>query len=161
MEEYEELARRGIPARAPGADVEAFSLAYNLLHVAYLLINDLEATVHRPRGLTLPGFRLLFKLWLLGPAMPARLAELSLTSRSAITNAVHTLERAGLVERRPSETDGRVVMVALTGKGEATVREVFDLQAAREAAWFAALEPAERERLTALLRRLVERRPEN
>ncbi|WP_106400345.1 MarR family winged helix-turn-helix transcriptional regulator [Actinocorallia populi] len=160
MEEYEELARRSIPDRAPGADVEAFSLAYNLLHVAYLLISDLESAVHRPRGLTLPGFRLMFKLWLLGPAKPARLAELSVMSRSAVTNALHTLERAGLVERRPSPTDGRAVTAELTAEGEAVVREAFGAQAAREREWFAGLDEAERAGLTALLRRMVGSRPE-
>ncbi|MEO3787727.1 MarR family transcriptional regulator [Actinocorallia sp. B10E7] len=159
MEEYEELARRAIPDRAPEVDVEAFSLAYNLLHVAYLLISDLESTVHRPRGLTLPGFRLMFKLWLLGPVMPARLAELSLMSRSAVTNALHTLERSGLVERRPSPTDGRAVTAELTEKGEAVVREAFGCQAEREREWFAGLDEAERAGLTSLLRRLVESRP--
>ncbi|GAA2724323.1 MarR family transcriptional regulator [Actinocorallia aurantiaca] len=161
MEEYEELARRSIPDRDPGADVEAFSLAYNLLHVAYLLISDLESAIHRPRGLTLPGFRLMFKLWLLGPTMPARLAELSAMSRSAVTNALHTLERAGLVERRPSPTDRRAVTAELTGRGEEVVREVFEIQAAREQEWFADLDEAERAGLTALLRRLTANRPQN
>ncbi|MDX6741264.1 MarR family transcriptional regulator [Actinocorallia sp. A-T 12471] len=159
MEDYEELARRGIPRVAPDADVELFSLAYNLLHVSYQLINDLEGAVHRPRGLTLPGFRLLFKLWLLGPTMPARLAELSKTSRAAVTNAVHTLERAGFVERRPSATDRRAVPVALTPKGEVAVREVFELQAAREASWFAGLDAGERASLTELLRRVAASQP--
>ncbi len=160
MEEYEELARGAIPGRAPEADVEGFSLAYNLLHVAYLLINDLESSIHRPRGLTLPGFRLMFKLWLLGPTMPARLAELSGMSRSAVTNALHTLERGGFVERRPSLTDRRAITAELTKEGERRVREAFELQAAREQEWFAALDAAERAELTVLLRRLVAGRPE-
>ncbi|GAB2837819.1 MarR family transcriptional regulator [Actinocorallia aurea] len=159
MEDYETLAREGIPRVAPDADVDLFSLAYNVLHVSYQLIGDLEGAVHRPRGWTLPGFRLMFKLWLLGPTMPARLAELSAMSRSAVTNAVHTLERSGLVERGSSPTDRRAVPVALTEKGEAAVREAFELQAAREASWFAALNQEERATLTDLLRRVAETRP--
>lgn len=159
MEKYEEMARRKLPQRAPGADVATFSLAYNLLHAAYLMINDLESAIHRPRGLTLPGFRLMFKLWLLGPTMPARLAELSVMSRSAVTNAVNTLERTGFVERRRSATDGRAITIALTSKGEESVREAFELQTSREHLWFAGLSAADRDALTALLRGIVASRP--
>ena len=70
-------------------------------------------------------------------------------SRSAVTNALHTLERAGLGERRPSTMDGRAVTVELTGRGEEVVREVFEIQAAREQEWFAGLDEAERAGLTA------------
>ncbi|GAA3236042.1 MarR family winged helix-turn-helix transcriptional regulator [Actinocorallia longicatena] len=159
MEKYEEMARRGLPERVPGADVETFSLAYNLLHAAYLMINDLESAIHRPRGLTLPGFRLMFKLWLLGPTMPARLAELSVMSRSAVTNAVNTLEREGFAERRRSATDGRAITIALTAKGETAVAEAFAHQAVREQQWFAGLSLSDRRALTEMLRGIVAARP--
>ncbi|TYB53026.1 MarR family transcriptional regulator [Nonomuraea sp. PA05] len=141
------------------ADPEAFALAYHLLQLAYLLVTDLETRIHRPRGWTLPGFRLMFKLWLLGPTQPVRLAEISAMSRSAVTNAVNTLERAGLVERGPVPGDGRAVVVALTGAGEEAVREAFAEQARREGEWFAPLDEAERARLTGLLIRILRERP--
>jgi DNA-binding MarR family transcriptional regulator len=159
MEEYEEVARARLPAVAPGADVEGFSFAYNLLHMAYLLILDLDSNVHRPRGWTLSGFRLMFKLWVLGPSMPTRLAELSSLNRSAVTNAVHTLEREGLVERLPSPDDGRAQLVALTDKGRAAVQEAFTLQAARESRWLRGVGPDERERLTTMFREIIRDRP--
>ncbi|GIH92945.1 MarR family winged helix-turn-helix transcriptional regulator [Planobispora siamensis] len=143
----------------PPADPEAFELAYNLLQLAYLLVTDLETRIHRPRGWTLPGFRLMFKLWLLGPTQPARLAEISAMSRSAMTNAVNTLERDGLVERRPVPDDRRAVTVALTAKGEIAVQEAFAEQTRREQQWFAPLEPAERTALTTLLARILATRP--
>ncbi|WP_344236433.1 MarR family winged helix-turn-helix transcriptional regulator [Actinocorallia libanotica] len=95
----------------------------------------------------------------MGPTMPVRLAELSGMSRSAVTNALHTLERGGFVARRPSPTDRRAVTAELTAEGERRVREAFELQASREREWFAALDGAERAELTALLRRLVAGRP--
>nr|WP_184942109.1 MarR family transcriptional regulator [Planomonospora venezuelensis] len=143
----------------PPADPEAFELAYNLLQLAYLLVTDLEARIHRPRGWTLAGFRLMFKLWLLGPTQPARLAEISAMSRSAMTNAVNTLERDGLVERRPVPDDRRAVEVALTAEGEAAVRAAFAEQTRREQEWFSPLDPAERAGLTALLSRILAARP--
>ncbi|MEU6410438.1 MarR family transcriptional regulator [Microbispora sp. NPDC046933] len=156
---YAAYARERLAAMSPPADAEAFALAYHLLQLAYLLVTDLETRIHRPRGLTLPGFRLMFKLWLLGPTQPVRLAEISAMSRSAVTNAVNTLERGGLVERRPVPEDGRAVVVTLTAMGEAAVREAFSEQTRREREWFACLGPAEREQMTALLARILHSRP--
>ncbi|GAA5038748.1 DNA-binding MarR family transcriptional regulator [Thermocatellispora tengchongensis] len=156
---YAAYARERLAAMPPPADPEAFALAYHLLQLAYLLVTDLETRIHRPRGWTLPGFRLMFKLWLLGPTQPVRLAGIAAMSRSAVTNAVNTLERAGLVERRPVPGDGRAVVVALTAAGEKAVREAFAEQTLREREWFAALAPAEREHMTELLARILRSRP--
>ncbi|MFC4120570.1 MarR family winged helix-turn-helix transcriptional regulator [Nonomuraea zeae] len=156
---YAAFARERLAAMPPPADPEAFALAYHLLQLAYLLVTDLETHIHRPRGWTLPGFRLMFKLWLLGPTQPVRLAELSAMSRSAVTNAVNTLERSGLVERRPVPEDARAVVVALTGEGEAAVREAFAEQTRREQDWFSALDAAERRHLTGLVTRILRERP--
>ncbi|WP_237103774.1 MarR family winged helix-turn-helix transcriptional regulator [Nonomuraea sp. MG754425] len=157
--EYGAYARDRLAAMPPPADPEAFSLAYHLLQLAYLLVTDLETRIHRPRGWTLPGFRLMFKLWLLGPTQPVRLAEISAMSRSAVTNAVNTLERGGLVERLPVPGDGRAVVVALTEAGQEAVRAAFAEQALREEEWFAPLGEGEREYLTALLTRILRARP--
>ncbi|WP_231618559.1 MarR family winged helix-turn-helix transcriptional regulator [Nonomuraea sp. SBT364] len=156
---YGAYARERLATMPPPADAEAFALAYHLLQLASLLVTDLETRIHRPRGLTLAGFRLLFKLWLLGPTQPVRLAEISAMSRSAVTNAVNTLERGGLAERRPSPADRRAVVVVLTAAGETAVREAFAEQARREQEWFAALGEAEREQLTGLLTRILRARP--
>ncbi|MBG0826706.1 MarR family transcriptional regulator [Planomonospora sp. ID67723] len=145
----------------PPADPEAFELAYSLLQLAYLLVTDLETRIHRPRGWTLAGFRLMFKLWLLGPTQPARLAEISTMSRSAMTNAVNTLERDGLVERRPVPDDRRAVEIALTARGETAVREAFAEQTRREREWFSPLEAEERAGLTGLLTRILAARPDD
>ncbi|WP_042383956.1 MarR family winged helix-turn-helix transcriptional regulator [Streptacidiphilus melanogenes] len=158
---YAAYARERLAAMPPPADPEAFSLAYHLLHLSYLVVADLESQVHRPRGWTLPGFRLMFKLWLLGPTQPARLAEISAMSRAAVTNAVNTLERDGLVERRPVPDDRRAVEAALTPKGEQAVREAFADQTRREQQWFTALSPDERSVLTDLLVRVLANRPQD
>ncbi|WP_370115058.1 MarR family winged helix-turn-helix transcriptional regulator [Streptacidiphilus sp. MAP12-33] len=156
---YADFARERVAQLPPPADPETFALAYHLLHLSYLVVADLESQIHRPRGWTLPGFRLMFKLWLLGPTQPARLAEISVMSRAAVTNAVNTLEREGLVERRPLPDDRRAVVAALTRAGEAAVREAFAEQTGREQQWFAALDPAERATLTELVRRVLAARP--
>ncbi|HSA50915.1 MAG TPA: MarR family transcriptional regulator [Yinghuangia sp.] len=156
---YAEQARERLAVLAPAADPGDFALGYHLLHLAYMLVTDLESHVHRPRGWTVPGFRVMFKLWVLGPTRPSRLAELSVMSRSALTNAVNTLARADLVERRQAPGDRRGVVIALTERGRTAVAEAFAAHAARESAWFADLSPTERDQLTALLGRLVATRP--
>jgi len=156
---YADHASTRVAAIRSEADAHTFALAYNLLQLTQLIVNDLEARVHRPRGLTLPGFRLLFKLWLLGPTQPARLADISELSRAAVSNLVNTLERDGFVWRDRTGTDRRTVLVDLTEKGRTLVAEVFDLQLRREEEWFAALDGGQRERLGAMLRDLITGRP--
>jgi DNA-binding MarR family transcriptional regulator len=56
-----------------------------------------------------------------GPARPSVLAaEFGLAPRT-ITELVDTLERDGLVTRRPDPTDRRALLVALTSEGEAAL----------------------------------------
>ncbi len=157
-QDYERFARRRIAEM--GGDAAAFSLSYNVLHLAYMMITDYEALVHREQGWTMPGFRLMFKLWLLGPTQPARLAELSGTTRSAMSNLINTLERAGLVERARDGQDRRVVFVALTEEGRAAVARVFPVQNAREARWFDVLDEDECAHVVRLIRRVVAARPQ-
>ncbi|NUT47353.1 MAG: MarR family transcriptional regulator [Saccharothrix sp.] len=156
--EYERFARHRIAEM--GGDAESFGLSYNVLHLAYMMITDYEALVHREQGWTMPGFRLMFKLWILGPTQPARLADLSGTTRSAMSNLINTLERAGLVERTRDGQDRRVVFVALTEEGRAAVSGVFPHQNQREARWFAVLSDEERAQMVGLIRRVVAARPD-
>jgi DNA-binding MarR family transcriptional regulator len=156
---YAAYARERLAAMPPPVDPDSFTLAYHLLHLSYLVVSDLESRIHRPRGWTLPGFRLMFKLWLLGPTQPARLADISVMSRSAVTNALNTLERSGLIERRADDEDRRAVHVALTAQGLIAVQEAFAEQTGREAEWFAVLDATERATLADLLKRVVGARP--
>ncbi|MEU5693010.1 MarR family transcriptional regulator [Actinosynnema sp. NPDC020468] len=157
-QDYERFARHRIAEI--GGDAEAFGLSYNVLHLAYMMITDYEALVHREKGWTMPGFRLMFKLWVLGPTQPARLADLSGTTRSAMSNLINTLEKAGLVERTRDEKDRRVVFVALTVEGRDAVSGVFPKQNGREARWFAALDGPESTHMVELIRRVVAARPD-
>lgn len=155
--DYERFARHRIAEL--GGDADAFGVSYNVLHLAYKLITDYEALVHREQGWTMPGFRLMFKLWILGPTQPARLADLSGTTRSAMSNLINTLEKAGLVERSRDGQDRRVVFVALTEEGRRAVSTVFPTQNGREALWFDVLDGAEKAQLVELIRRVASAGP--
>jgi DNA-binding MarR family transcriptional regulator len=75
--------------------------------------------------------------------------------RSTVTNLVDRLERAGLVERRPSATDGRVTLVALTRAGREAVLDTQLIRRSRVAAQLLALEPGAQVLLAELLEQVI------
>jgi hypothetical protein len=77
----------------PGVDPLAMRLVLTLHRAANMLVYDLESTVHRPRGWSWPGFRVLFAIWLSSPVEAKKVAELSGMSRAAVSALVNTLER--------------------------------------------------------------------
>ena len=49
----------------------------NVALPANMVVYDLESTVHRPRGWSWPGFRVLFAIWLSAPVEAKKVAELA------------------------------------------------------------------------------------
>jgi DNA-binding MarR family transcriptional regulator len=139
----------------PEVDPAAMRLVLTLHRVTSALVYDLEASVHRPRGWTWPGFRVLFVLWLAGPAEAKRVAELSGMSRAAVSALVNTLERDGLVARRQADHDRRAVRLSLTDAGHAAITSAFRAHNERERAWAGLLTATERATLVKLLDKLT------
>lgn len=133
-------------------------LVFNLTRLHVRLSADFE-TLHRRRGWTWAGFRIMNVLWAVGPAELRDLARLSGASRASISSALNTLERDGLVTRSRVDGDRRLVRIELTERGQGELREGMRAQAEREALWFDALDPHERGHLTALLARLADQAP--
>jgi DNA-binding MarR family transcriptional regulator len=73
----------------------------------------------RPLGLSFARYELLTLLsFTRSGALPmARAGALLQVHPTSITNAVHRLERAGLVRREPHPDDGRAVLVCITDEG--------------------------------------------
>src|SRR5690349_15505101 len=90
-----------------------------------MLVYDFESTVHRPRGWSWPGFRVLFVLWLAAPLEARKTAELSGMSRAAVSALVNTLERDGLVTKERAPYDGRAILLRLTPKGHDAITDAF------------------------------------
>lgn len=86
---------------------------------------------------------------------PGQLVRQTLVTSGTMTNRVDRLERRGLVERSPSPTDRRGVIVRLTPAGQRTVDAAMADLLARERTLLAELSGADREALAALLRRLL------
>ncbi len=105
-------------------------------------------------SLTLTQFAVLEALYHLGPMSLSDIAGKILTTGGNLTMVVGNLEKQGLAQRQRSPEDGRVLIVALTAKGKALMREVFPLHAAAITDFLSALSPKEQRRLSDLCRKL-------
>ncbi|GLZ09133.1 putative HTH-type transcriptional regulator MarR [Actinomadura sp. NBRC 104412] len=136
----------------------ATQVLLTLNRAAMIVTYDLEAAVHRPRGLSWAGFRLLFVTWLAGPLEPRRAATLAGMTRAAVSNLAKSLVADGLLARSPGERDGRSVLLSLTDRGHATMLEVFRAQNEREHQWTGVLSETEQRILIMLLDKLISNR---
>ncbi len=87
----------------------------------------------------------------LGPQRLTRLAARERVTQPAMTQLITRLEEAGLVRRQPSETDGRVVLVAITDEGRATLARRRAVRGERLAAVLSQLNPDHQAALAAAL----------
>ncbi|MDS0134857.1 MULTISPECIES: MarR family transcriptional regulator [unclassified Amycolatopsis] len=142
-------------AELPATDPVAMRLGLTLHRLAGALVYDWESTVHRPRGWSWGGFRVLFVLWLAGPLESRHVARLAGMSRAAVSALVKTLERDGLVTRTQVAHDRRAVELALTRAGHTAVTDAYQEHNKREQAWVASLTPEERAVLIGLLEKLT------
>lgn len=152
---YVEYATRRTAELTGGADHRAMEIAISLHRLSHALGRVTETRAHRPKGWSLAGFRIMFMLWVIGPARPARLATLLDMTRPATSNVITTLERGGFVTRNPDDRDGRSVILTLTPAGDEAVRDVFALQNEIESVWFSALTDGERIELARLLGKVI------
>ncbi|ASR35888.1 MarR family transcriptional regulator [Prauserella marina] len=153
-----ELANRRLSAEYGFRHQLATELLLTLNRTSNIVTYDLEASVHRPRGRSWSGFRLLFVVWLAGPLEPRKAAELTGMSRAAVSNLSKTLIADGLLARTQGEHDGRSVLLSLTERGEREMVELFKAQNDREYEWASVLTEAEQRILVMLLDKLVTNR---
>ena len=86
---------------------------------------------------------------------PGRLLKETLVTSGTMTNRVDRLAARGLVERLPDPHDRRGVLVRLTDRGRSTVDGALSGLLDRERDLLGGLDPADQQRLAALLRTLV------
>lgn len=150
-----DFAVETIAGRKPHASPLASRVIVDLTRVADVVVYDIESTVHRPQGWSWSAFRVLFTLWLTGPLESRRITTMTGMSRAAVSALIGTLERDGLVTRRPAPSDHRTREVALTDTGLETVDRVFDEHNEREKLWASTLSVEEQNELARLLEKLA------
>ena len=136
---FDELAYERIRVELAGTDLTSFGAMVGLVRAAGRLEADFESVVHRPRGLTWAGFRLLYCLWVKGPMQTTELARTLFTTAPTVSSVLNTLERRGLIRRERLDHDRRGVAVHLTHEGEELFRSTFQAQQQREAQWLAGI----------------------
>ncbi len=87
---------------------------------------------------------------------PTDLYSTLMISSGGLTHRLGRLEKAGLIAREKSASDGRSLEVVLTPSGISLAEEAFRADMANEARYLASLAPAEREALAGLLQKLLE-----
>lgn len=130
----------------PDLDATPFLVIGRLHRVANALTTEL-VRVYDEFGLGEGEFDVLATLRRQGgdfALTPSDLSEQTVVSSGAVTKRVDRLEAQGLVERRPSGTDGRSRLVALTPKGRRLIDTAFTAHMANEERLLSVLSPAER-----------------
>ncbi len=97
-------------ATPPAAD-----LAFLLGHASHVLTTELTARLEE-LGITQRGYCVLSKA-IDGDRTQIKLAEQCQMDKTTMVVTIDELEKAGLVERRPSPTDRRARLIVLTGAG--------------------------------------------
>lgn len=150
-------AERHVQRRLGGLEVDFESLdaVSNIYRAAAAVRRRAEGTVLASDGLSFGAFTILWVLWVWGAMETAKLAQECNLAKGTLTGMLDTLERQGMVDRSRLESDKRRVEVSLTGKGMATIAEVFPKFNAFEAEMTAALTTDEKRVLARLLRRVT------
>jgi DNA-binding MarR family transcriptional regulator len=118
------------------------------------LTDDLLRPPFAAAGLANGDFDLLAALRRQDPpheASPGELAQAMLVTTGATTKRIDRLERQGHVTRRPSDSDGRGRVVALTAAGLRVVDELLAAHLANEASILSRLSPTQQDDLARLL----------
>lgn len=130
----------------PDLDPTPFLVIGRLHRVAAALTTEL-VRVYNEHGLGEGEFDVLATLRRQGgecALTPSDLSEQTVVTSGAVTKRVDRLVTLGLVERRPSGTDGRSRLVALTPKGRDLIDRAFTAHMANEARLLEVLSPGER-----------------
>jgi DNA-binding MarR family transcriptional regulator len=118
-------SRAALPSVPDGLPQDATHEVGNLLNsVAIRLLRKIRHTDRMVSGLTAPRASTLSVLVFAGPQTIGRLADLEQVSPAAMTKMIDGLEADGLVRRRRSTTDRRVVIVEATAPGKRSLERM-------------------------------------
>jgi MarR family transcriptional regulator for hemolysin len=141
-------------------DVSAPPLSANLCWLLSTAAHSLTTEMTRAMeglGVSPRGFTVLTTA-LSGAYTQTELARMIGLDKTTMVVTLDELEAAGLAERRPSATDRRARVIAVTAAGEQKVREAEAIAGRTNDDVLGALEPEEREAFLGALTRLVSER---
>ncbi len=116
--------------------------------------------VIKAQGVPVPQWRVLATLND-GPRTIGDLAEITLIQQPTLTKLIDRMAREDLVRRQPHGQDGRKVVVAIAGRGEALVRKLLPQAKRHETGVLAGYDGDEAATLKRILRTLIARTDES
>ena len=135
----------------PGGSESANVCSMALVQVGERLLACIDQTL-RHHHLSRAGREALAVLEGAGqPLSPTAIAERLLVTTASVTSLLDTLERRGLVERRPDLSDRRRLLVVITDDGRALVDQFLPEVVALQTAALAGLSERQRTQLCTLL----------
>ena len=140
----------GIPIRH-----EQMAVVANIYRAASAVRQHLENSVLRGSDLTWTAFVVLWVVWVWGESETRHVAEEAGISKGTLTGVARTLESRGLLRRADHPTDGRLVLLSLTERGDELMRRVFPAFNEEEAFVAAQLDSAQCRAVAEGLRRVV------
>lgn len=138
--------------QALDVDLDAMAVISNIFRVSVKFRNQAEQRQLSQYNLSFSGFTVLWVLWVWGRKQSYELAAECGIAKGTLTGVVTTLEKYGLAERVPHQSDGRCKYVQLSGKGQALMEWLFLRINALEKAFTAELTQSEQQELSRLLR---------
>jgi MarR family transcriptional regulator, 2-MHQ and catechol-resistance regulon repressor len=143
--------------RVAGLPVDelALAVASNIWRTAQMFKLKMERDILRAHDLTFASFSTLFIVWIWGPIETREIARSQAVTKATITSMVSKLEQQGLVKRRDSKVDKRLVTVELTGKGKRLIEWVFPKFNQGEVEIASSLSEEEQDTLAHLLRKVI------
>ena len=113
------------PDSVQALDPQQLGTYFVLMEAVSLLQHQVEQQLRAEGGISYVQFQLLARLAHAdGHLTMTQLADGVVYSRSGLTYQAGLLEKAGLITRRPSPDDERVILVAITDSGRALVDRV-------------------------------------
>lgn len=135
----------------PGGSESANACAMALAHAGERLVACIDRAL-RHHHLSRAGREALAILEGAGqPLSPTAIADRLIVTTASVTSLLDTLERRGLVERRPDPTDRRRLLVVITKDGAAIVDQFLPEVVALQTAALATLTEPQRRQLVKLL----------
>ncbi|MDR6951747.1 DNA-binding MarR family transcriptional regulator [Ancylobacter sp. 3268] len=155
--DHVEQRRRQWARELPDVDTQGMAVLGRARWITLWARPPIEA-VFAAHGLDAGEFDVLSTLRRAGPPYrlrPTELFQALMISSGGLTDRLARLEKAGLVTRRPSESDARSLLVELTAEGRERAEAAFRADMEVEAGLLAGLTGEERDQLAGLLAKLA------
>jgi len=137
-------------------DFRAMAVASNLFRAATAVRNHFERNVLAKHDLSWTAFVVLWVVWIWEPIETRQIAEEGGFSKATLTGVLSTLEGRGLLMRRKSADDGRLVLVDLTPHGRTLMKGLFPEFNAGEVEVTSVLDAKQKDQLANMLRAVTE-----